>query len=95
MVLPTQWLRRAGFETYYLNFINRSITSATLIFSDNISSVYLSSNPVKHQKKKYIEIDIHFIREKVALGEVKVLHVPSEFQYAYIFTKGLVKTFDA
>nr|GEZ05663.1 ribonuclease H-like domain-containing protein [Tanacetum cinerariifolium] len=32
------------------------------------------------------EIDIHFVRDKVAAGHVRVLHVPSRFQ---IFTKGL------
>lgn len=34
-------------------------------------------------------MDIHFVRDKVALGEIKVLHVPSSYQYANIFTKGL------
>ncbi|XP_021745686.1 uncharacterized protein LOC110711588 [Chenopodium quinoa] len=34
-------------------------------------------------------MDIHFVREKVALGEVRVLHVPSRYQFADIFTKGL------
>ena len=32
---------------------------------------------------------IHFVREKVALGEVRVLHVPTTAQFADIFTKGL------
>ena len=39
---------------------------------------------------KHIEIDIHFVREKVALGEVRVLHVPTSAQFADIFTKGLL-----
>ena len=38
---------------------------------------------------KHIEIDIHFVRERVAFGQVWVLHVPSAYQYADIFTKGL------
>lgn len=44
------------------------ITKATLIFCDNVSSVYLASNPVKHQRTKHVELDLHFVREKVALG---------------------------
>jgi hypothetical protein len=36
-----------------------------------------------------VEIDLHFVRERVALGEVRVLHVPTSSQYADIFTKGL------
>jgi hypothetical protein len=38
----------------------------------------MSSNPVHHQRTKHIEIDIHFVREKVALGHVCVLHVPTK-----------------
>ncbi|GKB99416.1 NBS-containing resistance-like protein, partial [Tanacetum coccineum] len=50
---------------------------------------YLSTNHVQHQRTKHIEIDIHFVRNYVASGQVRVLHVPSRFQYADIFTKGL------
>jgi hypothetical protein len=34
-------------------------------------------------------LDIHFVREKVALGHVRVLHVPTSQQFADIMTKGL------
>ncbi|GKC78780.1 ribonuclease H-like domain-containing protein, partial [Tanacetum coccineum] len=63
--------------------------TATLVYCDNVSAVYLSTNPVQHQRTKHIEIDIHFVRDYVASGQVRVLHVPSRFQYADIFTKGL------
>jgi hypothetical protein len=36
-----------------------------------------------------VEIDLHFVRDKVLLGEIKVLHVPSSSQLADVFTKGL------
>ncbi|GJX02711.1 ribonuclease H-like domain-containing protein [Tanacetum coccineum] len=39
--------------------------------------------------KVHIKIDIHFVRDLVADGQVRVLHVPSRYQYADIFTKGL------
>jgi len=60
-----------------------------LVYCDNVSAIYLSCNPVQHQRTKHIEMDIHFIREKVARGEVRVPHVPSRYQIADIFTKGL------
>jgi hypothetical protein len=36
-----------------------------------------------------VEIDLHFVRDKVTLGEVRVLHVPTTSQFADVFTKGL------
>ncbi|XP_050889944.1 uncharacterized mitochondrial protein AtMg00810-like [Lathyrus oleraceus] len=43
----------------------------------------------RHQRTKHIEMDIHFVQEKVARGQARVLHVPSRHQIADIFTKGL------
>lgn len=59
------------------------------MYCDNVSAIYLTRNPVQHQRTKHIEMDIHFVREKVARGHVRVLHVPSRYQLADIFTKGL------
>nr|GEX95852.1 ribonuclease H-like domain-containing protein [Tanacetum cinerariifolium] len=53
------------------------------------TATYMPANSVQHQRTKHIKIDIHFIRDKVAAGHVRVLHVPSRFQYADIFTKSL------
>ncbi|GJW51158.1 ribonuclease H-like domain-containing protein [Tanacetum coccineum] len=53
------------------------------------SAVYMSANPVQHQRTKLIKIDIHFVCDMVTAGHVRVLYVPSRYQYADIFTKGL------
>jgi hypothetical protein len=82
-VAETVWLRQLLAE------LHRPIQQATIVYCDNISAVYMSSNPVQHRRTKHIEIDIHFVREKVALGQVRVLHVPTTAQFADIFTKGL------
>jgi histone deacetylase 1/2 len=65
------------------------IRSATLVYCDNISAVYLSANPVHHRRTKHMELDIHFVRERVALGDIRVLHVPTRQQLADVMTKGL------
>ena len=54
-----------------------------------MSFIYLAGNPVHHQRTKHIEIDMHFVREKVARDYVRVLHVPSRNQIVDIFTKCL------
>ncbi|GJZ53264.1 ribonuclease H-like domain-containing protein [Tanacetum coccineum] len=66
------------------------LRTSTLVYHDNVSAVYLSCNPVQHQRTKHIAIDIHFVRDFVATGHVRVLHVPSRYQFADIFTKGLL-----
>ena len=60
-----------------------------MVYCDNISAVYLSTNPVQHQRIKHVEIDLHFVRDRVAIEDVRVLHVPTTSQFADIFTKGL------
>ena len=86
-VLPMPWLRLL--DSQLLGEFHRSLPRATLVYCDNISAVYLSTNPVHHQRTKHVEINLHFVRERVALGAVRVLHVPTSLQYADIFTKGL------
>jgi hypothetical protein len=63
---------------------------STLIYCDNVSAVYLSTNLIQHQCTKHVEIDLHFVRERVAIGDVYVLHVPMISQFTDIFTKGRV-----
>ena len=77
------WLRQL------LQELHIPLSKATLVYCDNVSAVYMTVNPVHHRRTKHIKIDIHFVREKVALGQVRVLHVPSSHQFADIMTKGL------
>jgi hypothetical protein len=42
------------------------VDKATVVFCDNVSAVYLSAKPVHHRRTKYIELDFHFVREKVS-----------------------------
>lgn len=71
--------------------LHTPLRQATIFYYDNVSTVYLSGNPVQHQHTKDIEMDVHFVCEKVAnaIGQVRVLHVPSAYKYADTFTKGL------
>ncbi|GKD00545.1 ribonuclease H-like domain-containing protein [Tanacetum coccineum] len=71
-----------------LRELHSPLMTGTLVYRDNVSAVYMSANPVQHQRTKHIEIDIHFVRDMVKARHVRVLHVPSRFQYADIFTKG-------
>ncbi|GKE91702.1 ribonuclease H-like domain-containing protein [Tanacetum coccineum] len=83
VVAKTCWLQNLLYE------LHTPLSFVMLVYCDNVSVVYLFSNPVQHQRTKHIEIDIHFVRDLVAAGQVRVLHVPSRYQYADFFTKGL------
>jgi hypothetical protein len=65
------------------------INTTMVVFCDNVSAIYMTSNPVHHRRTKHIELVIHFIPERVALGELHVRHVPSVQQFADVMTKGL------
>jgi hypothetical protein len=82
-VAEDTWLRQL------LHELQTPPSRCTLVYCDNVSDVYLSTNPVQHQRTKHVEIDFHFVQEKVAIGQVCVLHVPTTSQFADIFTKGL------
>jgi hypothetical protein len=72
-----------------LHELQASPSCCTLVYCDNISVMYLSTNPVQHQRMKHMEIDLHFVREKVAIDQVRVLHVPTTSQFTDIFTNGI------
>ncbi|GJU43199.1 homogeneously-staining region [Tanacetum coccineum] len=55
---------------------------------DNASTIALASNPIHHARTKHIEIDSHFVRNKIKAGEILPSFVPSKSQVADIFTKG-------
>jgi hypothetical protein len=77
------WLRQL------LQELHVPLTKSTLVYCDNVSTVYLSTNPIQHQRTKHVGIDLHFVRERVAIGDVRILHVLTTSQFTDIFTEGL------
>ena len=51
--------------------------------------MHITSNPVFHERTKHIEVECHFIREKIATGCLATSFVNSNDQLAYIFIKSL------
>ncbi|GJY73247.1 ribonuclease H-like domain-containing protein [Tanacetum coccineum] len=64
-----------------LRELHSPLLTATLVYCDNVSAVYMSANPVQHQRTKHIEIDIHFVRDMVKAGHVRV-----SFMFHFIFS---------
>jgi hypothetical protein len=59
-----------------LQELHALMMKSTLVYCDNISVVYLSTNFIQHEHMKHVEIDLHFVREHVAIDDVRVLHMP-------------------
>ena len=64
-------------------------TRPPLILCDNISATYLAANPILHAHTKHVEIDYHFVTERVLQCSLFVQFTPSDDQLADCMTKPL------
>ncbi|KAJ8765427.1 hypothetical protein K2173_013185 [Erythroxylum novogranatense] len=77
------WLRTLLREIGYL-----PLQPATL-WCDNMSAIYLTSNPIFHALTKHVEIDYHFIRDQIRHETVQIRFTKISDQIADILTKPL------
>jgi hypothetical protein len=51
---------------------------------------YLSTNPIFHARTKYVEVDYHFIWDRIMKKEIQIYFISSQDQLVYVFTKSLL-----
>ncbi|KAL5840222.1 hypothetical protein ACOSQ4_012830 [Xanthoceras sorbifolium] len=76
------WLRRLLKELWM-------VTEPITIFCDNQAAIRIAKNPVHHDRTKHVEIDRHFIKEKLDDKSVNLLYTSTHLQIAEILTKAL------
>ena len=63
-----------------------------ILWCDNLGAGSLASNPVYHARTKHLEIDLHFVRDRVLAKKLDVRYVSASHQIADILTKALPAT---
>lgn len=48
-----------------LKELKQDVNYPVRIYCNNILAIKMAENPVQHDKSKHVEIDRHFIREKI------------------------------
>ena len=64
-------------------------STVTTLWCDNLGATFLSANPVFHARTKHVEVDYHFVRDRVTKQEIKVRFISSKNQLADVLTKPL------
>ncbi|GJS39971.1 ribonuclease H-like domain-containing protein [Tanacetum coccineum] len=72
------------------NLLSWSFKRQPTLSRSSAEAEYRGVTNAVHQRTKHIEINIHFVCDLVAAGQVRVLHVLSRYQFVDIFTKGLL-----
>ena len=62
------------------------------LYCDNKSAINIAHHPVQHNRTKHVEVDGHFIKEKLDNGLVCILHVSTDGLLEDVLTKGLNNT---
>ena len=71
-------------------------SNSMILLCDHKVAIDIAKNPVHHDRTKHVEIDCHFIKEKVVEGIIQLTYIPTGYQTADILTKALPRnSFDS
>jgi hypothetical protein len=63
-----------------------------MLYCDNKATINIANNPIQHDRIKHVEIDRHFIKDKLDEAIVCLSFIGTKEQIADVFTKGLSVT---
>lgn len=80
------WLKRI------LGELRVPFEKTMVLHCDNKAVIQSVKNPVHHDRTKHVEIDRHFMKEKIENGTIDIVHVPTILQTIDILTKALSRS---
>ena len=80
------WIKRLLGE---LNMAGSRV--AMKLYSDNKAAINIAHNPIHHDRTKHVEIDLHFIKEKIEKGEVCIVFITTAQQVVDVLTQGMTR----
>jgi hypothetical protein len=88
----TQATKEAIWMTKFMKELGyRKEKKAMVIRCDNQGAISLTKNPTQHARTKHIDVQHHFVRERVENGEVTFEYCSTEEMVADVLTKALPK----
>ncbi|KAA0048527.1 transportin-3 isoform X1 [Cucumis melo var. makuwa] len=79
------WLQKV------LSDLHQECETPLKLFCDNKAAISIANNPVQHDRTKHVEIDRHFIKERLDSGSICIPYIPSSQQITDVLTKGLLR----
>ncbi|MCO5583195.1 hypothetical protein L7F22_037103 [Adiantum nelumboides] len=63
--------------------------TANTIYTNSESALAVVRNPSCHARTKHIEVHYHYVRERLSAKEISLAYVPTQDNFADLFTKPL------
>ncbi|KAI5336520.1 hypothetical protein L3X38_015788 [Prunus dulcis] len=62
------------------------------LYFDNKAAIAIAHNPVQHDRTKHVEVDRHFVKEKLDAEIISFSFISSEYQLADVLMKAVSTT---